>query len=142
MRQGWPIHLYHRTSSNRLQSQKRHALPGIAFCVASFTEANQRPTQFVVCVLLPAQNSLYPQRRPYLRTGGRTCHRSHVKLILQNLPVQRGHRVVEPASCDGWKGGGHVPRVGASQNWYRMRVGGERSGTTLTRRRVFSCVWW
>ena len=60
-------------------------------CVASSREANQHPTQFVVCVLLPAQNSLYPQRRPYLRTGGRTCHRSHVKLVLQNLPVQRGH---------------------------------------------------
>ena len=65
-------------------------------CVASCDEANQHPTQFVVCVLLPAQNTLYPQRHPYRRTAGRTCHRSHVKLVLQNLAVQRGHRVVEP----------------------------------------------
>ena len=41
-------------------------------CVASFTEANQRPTQFVVCVLLPAQNSLYPLHHIHISTHRRT----------------------------------------------------------------------
>ena len=74
MRQGWPIHLYHRRAPYIIKSppiaEKARSSRDRILCVASSREANQRLTQFDMCVLMPAQTSLFLSAA-YLRACGR-----------------------------------------------------------------------
>ena len=90
-------------------------------CVASFTEANQPPTQFVVCTSACPKLALSPA--PPISTHRRTYvpQKSRKARSPKSACPARTPPSLSAASCDGWKGSGHVPRVGASRNWYRMR---------------------
>ena len=71
MRQGWPIHLYHRTSSNRLQSQKRHALQGSHF-VRGLLHRSKPAPHAVRCVCTSACPKLALSPAPPISTHRRT----------------------------------------------------------------------
>ena len=123
-------------------------------CGASSRQANQHPTQFVVCVVyfcLPKTRSIPSAAHTvsiFIRAGRRTCHRTHINSFSKICLSSKNTAVVlQPASCDysdGWKGVAtflvrSIPELVSSIRWtWKENV----QGPTLTRRRVFSCVWW